>query len=104
MATSNEYISELYRRQKKLVPNKNCTEAEARSRASSEPDTIFFSSDTHTIVIGGEVSSVPIDSDLSATSVNPVQNKVVTDALDEKQDIMEFMTNQDINELFNSIL
>lgn len=97
--SSGEYISELYRRQKKLIPNKSCTEAEARSRASSDPDTIFFSSDTHTIVIGGEVSSVPVDSDLSATSVNPVQNKVIKGALDEKQDTIEYLTQYEIDQI-----
>lgn len=37
-------------------------------------------------------ATVVVDSELSATSINPVQNKVVKAALDAKQDIMQFST------------
>ena len=35
-------------------------------------------------------ATVTVDSELSSTSTNPVQNKVVKEALDTKQDIMQF--------------
>ena len=37
-------------------------------------------------------ATVTVDSELSPTSTNPVQNKVVKQALDAKQDIMQFST------------
>ena len=37
-------------------------------------------------------ATVVVDSELSSTSINPVQNKVVKAALDTKQDIMQFST------------
>ena len=37
-------------------------------------------------------ATVTVDSELSPTSTNPVQNKVVKEALDAKQDIMQFST------------
>jgi hypothetical protein len=37
-------------------------------------------------------ATVTVDSELSSTSTNPVQNKVVKEALDTKQDIMQFTT------------
>ena len=37
-------------------------------------------------------ATVTVDSELSSTSINPVQNKVVKAALDTKQDIMQFST------------
>ena len=37
-------------------------------------------------------ATVTVDSELSSTSTNPVQNKVVKEALDAKQDIMQFST------------
>lgn len=37
-------------------------------------------------------ATVTVDNELSSTSTNPVQNKVVKEALDTKQDIMQFST------------
>ena len=45
-----------------------------------------------------------VDDTLSEVSENPVQNKVITDALDDKQDTLDYLSNQEINELFNSII
>lgn len=42
-----------------------------------------------------------IDDDLSLTSTNAVQNKVITQALDEKQDVMFSITQTQIDVLFN---
>ena len=55
MPISGEYISELYRRIEKMFQSKTCTESEAIARALSEPDTMFFTSDTHCIVVSGVV-------------------------------------------------
>lgn len=43
---------------------------------------------TGNIVIEGGGSSVTVDDTLSTTSTNPVQNKIITDALNNKQDII----------------
>lgn len=37
-------------------------------------------------------ATVTVDSELSSTSTNPVQNKVIKEALDTKQDIMQYST------------
>lgn len=37
-------------------------------------------------------STITVDSELSLTSTNPVQNKVITEALSAKQDVMQFST------------
>lgn len=42
----------------------------------------------------------PIDSELSHTSGNPVQNKVVTAALDKKANSFDIAKNTDIDKLF----
>lgn len=55
MNFSAEYIANIYSRLEKMFQSKTCTEAEAIAQASSEPDTMFFTSDTHCIVVGGVV-------------------------------------------------
>ena len=50
---------------------------------------------------GGGGGSVIVDAAMSTTSVNPVQNKVISSALNGKQDIMESLTTLDIIGLLN---
>lgn len=50
---------------------------------------------------GGGGSTIDVDSALSATSTNPVQNKVVTAALDSKVDEDEEMTILDVVNMWN---
>lgn len=45
--------------------------------------------------------NITIDDYLSLTSTNAVENKVITLALDEKQDMMTSITNMQIDQLFN---
>ena len=44
---------------------------------------------------------VDVDDTLSATSTNPVQNKVVTTELNKKQNTITFAKNTDIDKLFS---
>ncbi len=56
------------------------------------------------ILLGqGGGASIIIDTALSPTSTNPVQNKVIKTAMDGKQDVINYLTNQELNEMFNSI-
>lgn len=63
-------------------------------------DTKYFSSEF------GEVYEIPgsgtivVDDKLSHTSKNPVQNKVVTDALDKKIETLRIAKNTHIDKLF----
>lgn len=41
-----------------------------------------------TVIVGQAVMPVSVDSELSTTSTNPVQNKVITLALQDKQDVL----------------
>lgn len=45
------------------------------------------------IVVSGSGGTITIDSELSETSENPVENKVITQALNQKQDTLESGTN-----------
>lgn len=55
------------------------------------------------ILLGQGGASIIIDTALSSTSTNPVQNKVIKTAMDGKQDVINYLTNQELNELFNDI-
>lgn len=56
------------------------------------------------ILLGqGGGTSIIIDTELSTTSTNPVQNKVIKTAMDGKQDVINYLTNQELNEMFNDI-
>ena len=56
------------------------------------------------ILLGqGGGASIIIDTTLSPTSTNPVQNKVIKTAMDGKQDVINYLTNQELNEMFNDI-
>lgn len=56
------------------------------------------------ILLGqGGGASIIIDTSLSSTSTNPVQNKVIKTAMDGKQDVINYLTNQELNEMFNDI-
>lgn len=56
------------------------------------------------ILLGqGGGASIIIDTALSPTSTNPVQNKVIKTAMDGKQDVINYLTNQELNEMFNDI-
>lgn len=56
------------------------------------------------ILLGqGGGASIIIDTALSSTSTNPVQNKVIKTAMDGKQDVINYITNQELNEMFNDI-
>lgn len=47
---------------------------------------------------------IVVDSALSTTSTNAVQNKVITEALNKKLNISNFLTNMEIEELIDSIV
>lgn len=51
------------------------------------------------LIGSGGGGSVNVDSAISGTSTNPVQNKVIKQALDGKQDIIEYLTVLDINQI-----
>ena len=56
------------------------------------------------ILLGqGGGASIIIDTSLSSTSTNPVQNKAIKTAMDGKQDVINYLTNQELNEMFNDI-
>lgn len=46
---------------------------------------------------------IEVDDSLSLDSENPVQNKVITDELDDKLDQEDTMSSQEITNIFNSI-
>ena len=46
------------------------------------------------------ITSYTVDSELSKESTNPVQNKVVTAALDKKAEVLIMAKNTDIDKLF----
>ena len=50
---------------------------------------------------GGGGGGVIVDAAMSTTSVNPVQNKVISTALNAKQDIMDSLTTLDILSILN---
>ena len=58
--------------------------------AEKDSDTIYFTTDDGRLYIGDKKisgdGSVTIDNTLSDTSTNPVQNKVVKQAIDNKAD------------------
>lgn len=52
------------------------------------------------IIIRKNNGTVQVDSQLSTTSTNPVQNKVITEALNNIQD-PDIIPTENINNLFN---
>ena len=50
----------------------------------------------------GPGADMDVDSAISSTSENPVQNKVIALELAGKQDVIEYLTAQDINAIVNS--
>lgn len=44
-----------------------------------------------------------VDDYLSHTSINPVQNKVITYALDDKEDLLDYMTDRDVSALWGDV-
>lgn len=50
---------------------------------------------------GGGGGTVDVDTEMSSTSTNPVQNKAITVAMAGKQDTLEFLTSADINAIVN---
>ena len=55
MATYQQSITALVDGLKGLFENRTCTEAQAIANATSKPNTIYYTSDTHCIVIGGHI-------------------------------------------------
>lgn len=51
-------------------------------------------------LIGEQLGATAVDDELSTTSTNPVQNKVVTAALDKKIEKINIAKNTDIDKLF----
>ncbi len=45
--------------------------------------------------------TIAVDTEMSSTSTNPVQNKAITVAMAGKQDTLEFLTSADINAIVN---
>ena len=50
---------------------------------------------------GGGGGTIAVDTEMSSTSTNPVQNKAITVAMAGKQDTLEFLTSADINAIVN---
>ena len=50
-----------------------------------------------------ELGNIEVDDEISSTSENPVQNKVIKDALDDKQDEDDKMTESDMDDVVNPI-
>jgi len=50
---------------------------------------------------GGGGGTIDVDTEMSSTSTNPVQNKAITVAMAGKQDTLEFLTSADINAIVN---
>lgn len=78
------------------------TEAEALAVSAANPSTAYYASDTHNIIVNGTAyggdGSMVIDTEMSPSSTNPVQNKVITGALGDKQNSSDYLTT---SELFN---
>ena len=55
MATYQQSITALVDGLKTLFENRTCTEAQALANASSKPNTIYYTSDTHCVVVGGQI-------------------------------------------------
>ena len=55
MATYRESITALVANLKTIFGNTTMTEAQAIAASSAKPNTIFFTSDTHCIVLGGQI-------------------------------------------------
>lgn len=51
---------------------------------------------------GHRSAEIVIDAILSSTSTNPVQNRVITNALNNKEGLMQSLSNTELEELFNS--
>lgn len=51
----------------------------------------------------GGGGTIDVDDAISSTSVNPVQNKVISSALNGKQDTLSYLTASEINEIINLI-
>lgn len=47
--------------------------------------------------------AITVDDEMSSESENPVQNKVIVNALDGKEDTLEYMTTRDVNALWGDI-
>ena len=55
MATYQQSITALVDGLKTLFENRTCTEAQALANATSKPNTIYYTSDTHCVVVGGQI-------------------------------------------------
>lgn len=51
---------------------------------------------------GGGGGTIDVDTEMSSTSTNPVQNKAITVAMAGKQDLMECLTTSEIYNIINS--
>lgn len=65
-----------------------------------DENTKYFSSEFGEVYEVNGSDTIVVDDRLSTTSTNPVQNKVVTAALNTKMDELQFATNLDIDKLF----
>lgn len=52
-------------------------------------------------LLQGGGGTIDVDTEMSSTSTNPVQNKAITVAMAGKQDTLEFLTSADINAIVN---
>ena len=52
-------------------------------------------------LLQGGGGMIDVDTEMSSTSTNPVQNKAITVAMAGKQDTLEFLTSADINAIVN---
>lgn len=53
MSTLSQYTTKLVSSLKSLLSNRTCTKAQALANASSKPNTVYYTSDTHEVVLGG---------------------------------------------------
>jgi len=52
----------------------------------------------------GGGSSITVDSAMSSTSTNPVQNKVIKGVVDTKQDVLDWLTLSDVRDIINEAM
>jgi len=64
---------------------------------------VEMSPDGHSASISVDDTSIEIDENLDTESQNPVENRAVAEAMNGKQDQLTEMTDQEINDLINSL-
>ena len=69
----------------------------------SENVHVTMSPDGQKASIAVDETSIEIDENLDTESQNPVENRAVAEAMNGKQDQLTEMTDQEINDLINSL-